>query len=256
MLLRDLSPASFRGIRFYVPKDSLDEGRRTIDHQWVDSNRRYAEDNGFIPPEFKLNIILTGQNLPGQVAALRAALNAPGPGTLKHPWAGVHRCSVKGPHKIEREDTDSGVVKIEACFLRDDGPVFMAVLSGIPAVVAGLAASVTSSAVSVFPTSYGAGTTTLASRTAIGVQIANIGRALEDLSGLGREVRTIINAADTLADEPERLAGLIGDAVRLPFADIESYPVTNVVQGMRTLSDAAAAVVTEAQTYAVRIERL
>lgn len=256
MLLRDLSPASFRGVRFYVPKDTLEEGRRTIDHQWVDSNRRYAEDNGFIPPEFKLNIILAGPNLAGQVASLRAALNTPGPGTLKHPWAGVHRCAVKGPFRIEREDRDAGVIQLEVTFLRDDGPVFIAVLSGIPAVVAGLASGATGSIVGAFPSVFGAGAQTLASRTAIGAQIASIGQALRTVSGFGREVRTLIDAADTVADQPARLAGLIGTAARVPFGNITAHPVANVVQGMRALSSSAGRVVGEAQVFAAKIGRL
>lgn len=248
MMLRDLQPASFRGASFKCPKDQLSEGRRIIDHQWPDSNRRYAEDNGFIPPEFTITAILHGPNLPGQVSRLRNALNTPGPGTLKHPWAGVVRCAVKGPAKWSREDTDSGVMTCEITLLRDDGAIYPALLSGIPAAVAGLAAQAIGNIASAFPEAFGAGAVTAASRTAIGTQIGLIGTTLTNGFGSSAETRTLERQSLSLADQPTRIAASLSMAVERPFEDI-TFTDSQMLQGLRALSDQGASTAEEALSF-------
>jgi hypothetical protein len=77
--------AEFRGVRFYVPKDTVEQGRNIIHHNYPDSNLRYDEDNGGHAPTFKVTAWLFGVGLPSQVKALHAALNKPGPGTRLSP---------------------------------------------------------------------------------------------------------------------------------------------------------------------------
>lgn len=137
--LSDLAPASFRGARFLCPRDHVEQGRNTIDHHYPDSNRRYAEDNGFTPPVYHITAYLHGAGLRGQFNALAAALNTPGPGTLAHPWLGSHLCAVKGPWKVVRDDKDSGVLEIEITFLETSPTaLFPGAVSGIAALVSGL----------------------------------------------------------------------------------------------------------------------
>lgn len=248
MLLKDLAPASFRGVPFRVPKDTLSEGRRIIEHFWPDSNRRYAEDNGFIPPEFTVTAILHGANLPGQLNSLRNALNTPGPGTLKHPWAGVHRCAVKGPFKIERSDQDGGVITIELCFVRDDGPIFPSLLSGIPAQVASLASAAIGNIGGALPGLFGAGALTAASRDVIGGAIGNLGSVITGEFGAGAASRVLSGQFLSLADDPSRIASSLMGAVEVPFVGT-AFSDAQVLQGFRALSDQAASITGEALSF-------
>lgn len=139
MLPRDLSPASFRGVRFLVPSDTAEEGRNAIHHNYPDAGFRYIEDNGLHAPEFKISAVLAGDNLPAKYKALRAALNRPGPGLLRHPWYGAQHVMVDGKFRVKRDDRDAGVLEIEIPFAVTGPPSFPGVVGGIPAYVTSLA---------------------------------------------------------------------------------------------------------------------
>lgn len=236
MLPRDLAPASFRGVRFFCPKDSLEEGRQSIDHLFPDSNHRFAEDNGLIPPEFKISAILAGPNLRGQLKALRSALSRQGPGTLRHPWCGSQFVQVKGPYKIDREDTDAGVIKLEITFLVTGPPIFPGLVSGIPAVVSGLVGSAIDAIMAGFLSVYGGTGSTAASRSAVGGAISDIGATLIAAFGPSSAAEQLTSNGTRIADEPGRISDLLAASVRAPFGD-KSVPTTALVSGFRDLAD-------------------
>ena len=155
MLLRDLQRASFRGVPFLVPSDELSEGRTALDHLYPDAFFRYAEDNGGIPPKFKISAVLAEPNLPAKVRALRRALTQQGPGTLKHPWIGAQFVQVDGAFTIKRSDKEAGQVDIEIKFLVTGPPQFPSLASGISAVVSGLAATAVVDLFREFVAAYG-----------------------------------------------------------------------------------------------------
>jgi prophage DNA circulation protein len=111
--LKERHPASFRGVRFLSPKNTTEEGRNGIQHDYPQSSRRYVQDNGLILPCFKLPAVVQGK---AKLNALRIALNRPGPGTLIHPDFGAQRVQVKGPYSITHEDTNLGVFTLEIEF--------------------------------------------------------------------------------------------------------------------------------------------
>lgn len=232
MHLRDLQAASFRGVRFYCPKDDLEEGRTAIDHRYPDASYRYAEDNGRIPPEFKISALLFGRNVAGQVRALRSALNRPGPGTLKHPWAGSQFVQVKGPFKVSREDSDSGVVKFDITFLVTGPPIFPGLVSGIPAVVSGLVGSMIATLFEGFAGVYGTGGSTAASRSSIGGAISDVGSALVAAFGPDTSAEMLAATGPQIADTPSRTAVLLADAFRVPFQN-DAVSNDQLVTGFR-----------------------
>jgi prophage DNA circulation protein len=241
--LVDLIPSSFRGVRFLVPRDSASEGRNSIRHLFPDSSQAYVEDNGLIPPEFTLTAILHGNNLLAQFAALRNALNTPGPGTLYHPWYGPQFCAVKGPWKVTREDSDSGVLTLEICFWVTGPAQFPNRVSGIAAQVTSLSATFVNTAWNEFVSQYG---TTPAfsdvSLTTIGAAITDVVSQFAPLAGA-----TGVNLAMThLTDEPERFAASGTDLgtqmqmlFRAPFEDLATtYLGQDIVTALQAV-DAA-----------------
>jgi prophage DNA circulation protein len=240
MLMAELAPASFRGVRFLVPKDNGEEGRNIISHNYVDSSVRYNEDNGAHAPTFHITAILHGLNLRAQLNRLRDALNKPGPGTLNHPYLGSWTCSAVGPYKYEREDEDSGVIKLDLKFSVTGEPIFPGIVTGIAAVVSGLAGAAVANIATSFVSSFGAGAMSPVSRDVIAAQIQNIGNTVDTAFATSPAALQMISSAKNLASDPAALVALLASAVRSPVqADLDTVSPSRLVAGYQTLFDVA-----------------
>lgn len=246
--LYDLAAASFRGVSFLVPHDSAEEGRNTIGHLYPDSNRRYAEDNGYTPPEFHVTAILRGTGLMAKFSALRSALNRAGPGTLKHPWYGSQYVAVVGPWKVTRDDKDSGVLTLDIKFAVTSGSLYPGLVAGIAATVTSLAGATISTLMADLgaawsvPRNAVSGSAVASALSAIGTQVAQSFGSVSDLTG----------AATAMSTAPERLMGdglLVATAMetlfRAPFEDL-SVDGTALSTGFAAVHEVSAGIVDEA----------
>lgn len=238
MLLADLQPASFRGVRFLVPKDRVEDGRNVIEHKYPDSNLHYMEDNGKHPAEFKVTAILHGANLPGQLRRLMRALNTPGPGTLRHPYLGAKFVAACGPYSFERADANSGVITLELKFTETGPPLLPALVSGIAAVVSGLATSAITEVFQHFVRSYGDPTLLLSSRAQIGDVIANVASAAVSSFGSSEIGSRLIDAADAYVDQPDILADRLSGMMRGPV-DNPEIASDRLARAYRDMMDSA-----------------
>ena len=148
--LYEMRAASFRGVRFLVPHGEIGEGRHAVMHNYPDAAFRYVEDNGLIPPDFKVHAVVHGANSLAWLNQLRGALNRPGPGTLIHPLYGRQTVQVVGPYKVRHTDKTTGVITLDIHFAVTGPAAFPAVLSGIAAVIPGMAATALAQLVSAF----------------------------------------------------------------------------------------------------------
>ncbi len=80
-----LRPASYRGVPFFVESDSLDGGRRLVVHEFVLAERWYTEDIGSETQKAHVTAYVVGDASDGQAAALVAACNRKGAGSLSLP---------------------------------------------------------------------------------------------------------------------------------------------------------------------------
>ncbi len=80
--------ASFRGVVFFFRSESSQEGRKTVTHDFVNSDRRFVEDLGQLPPIFTLDAFVFGPDAFVQRDNLRRVLDEPGIGILSHPVRG------------------------------------------------------------------------------------------------------------------------------------------------------------------------
>ena len=80
---------SFRGVPFVVESEATQGGKKTVSHEYVNSNKRYTEELGKIPPKFTLNVKVHGDDAIQKRFNLENALNLPGLGELVHPIYGV-----------------------------------------------------------------------------------------------------------------------------------------------------------------------
>lgn len=114
-----LLPASFRGINFLCPSDKLTEGRKTVTHEYVNSDKRFVEDLGAMPAKFSLTIIVADDinfTADEKRDQLRNALRIPGPGLLIHPVYGRQDVTVEGQYEVSREDRELGSYTFNVTF--------------------------------------------------------------------------------------------------------------------------------------------
>lgn len=242
MLPRDLSPASFRGVRFLVPHDTAEFGRNSIRHATPDSSFHYLEDNGAHPPEFKITAILHGQGLTGQFRALRAALSRPGPGLLKHPYWGNQFCMVDGKARIKRDDKDAGVLELEINFSVTGPPALPGAVSGVAAFVTGLVTSALSSLFDLFSASYG-NPISGNSITAVGAGLSLIGEAIDNrFASAGTGGADLIRRDTELAVDAGKLGTALSASVGQARDEPGLYSASKIVTGFSAVADVAAAV--------------
>lgn len=239
MLLSDLQRASFRGAPFKVPRDRVQEGRNAIHHEYPDASFRYVEDNGYIPPKFCINALLHGLNLPSQLSRLRAALNRPGPGVLKHPYYGVQFVQVDGEYEITRDDREAGTIELEIKFAVTGPPILPGLVSGVAAVVSGLASSATSAIFDAFLAAYGKPSGRQSLSAVAGV-LGAVGSVLDQhFGGASNAPARLVTKAETFAREPSRAIPVLVDAFRAPFDD-DTITSRNLARGFKAVRAAAA----------------
>lgn len=244
-MLYDLAPASFRGVRFLCPKDQTAEGRNSILHHYPDSDRLYAEDNGYSPPEFTITAVLHGRDVIAQFRSLRAALNRKGPGTLHHPFYGAKLCAVKGPWKVTREDSDLGVLTLEICFVETTLAIFPLAGVAIPAVVTSLAGAFIGNAITSLARVLGS-LQSDASISAMASAVRSTAASFNDLTGaadVSLAVAHFTESAERYVLDPPTLATETQKLFRGAFEDT-TYTGEEITRTLRkvdaVLADVAA----------------
>ena len=86
---RNLRPASFRNIPFFIDTSAFTTGRRIVLHEYPDRALGFPEDLGKIPRSFKLDCHIIGDDYFEQKEALINAFETQGTGELVHPYYGT-----------------------------------------------------------------------------------------------------------------------------------------------------------------------
>ncbi len=121
--------ASFRGITFILEDESTDDGRKTVSHEFVNSDRRFVEDLGLIPVTFNILGFTHADDPPRpgflERDALKEVLNKKGPGQLVHPMYGSIDV-VPGPYTVSSSMNNAGKFIFRMVFKTQssDLPVF------------------------------------------------------------------------------------------------------------------------------------
>lgn len=114
-LLEKYNPASYRGIDFLVPNERANRGKKIIAHEYPNSDDRYAEELGKIPPIFSVTAIIHGDDAINVRIRLENALEQSGLGLLVHPIYG--RVMVKaGPFTVSSDQTEIGQFSFDIQF--------------------------------------------------------------------------------------------------------------------------------------------
>jgi len=84
----NLLPASFNNVNFLVPDESKSSGKKTIKHDYPNSNRRFVEELGVAVPEYSITAIVSGIDAVQKRIRLETELSKSGRGLLIHPVLG------------------------------------------------------------------------------------------------------------------------------------------------------------------------
>lgn len=120
-----LQKASFRGAEFFVNEATTGGGRKTVTHEFPNTDRRVIEDLGKKQRTFIVEAIVsgTGQDYYIKRDTLLAALETAGAGILVHPFYGSVSV-VNDPYTIVEAITDIGRARLTITFHRADSNIY------------------------------------------------------------------------------------------------------------------------------------
>ena len=115
--LKQLLPASWKGIPFFIRSEMLTEGgRRIVLHDYPNSSERFVEDLGELPPKFSITAFVTGDDFIDRAGQLERALKEPGKGRLSMPTFGV-RSLFALPYRKDASQKDVGEIRFDLEFV-------------------------------------------------------------------------------------------------------------------------------------------
>ncbi len=112
---------SFRGVPFRTEDGESRGGRRGVLHEFPQAEKPVWEDLGRAGRSFTFQCHVVGADHIAQANALADALDAPGPGTLIHPWRGSMQ--VAAPSYSRQDSTvDGGITRFSIEFVETGLP--------------------------------------------------------------------------------------------------------------------------------------
>lgn len=128
-VFNQLLPASFRGATFLIETAGTASGRKTVTHEYPNSDRRFVEDLGLLNKTFTMRGIITGDNYTQKKDALILALEGSGPGQLSHPFFGLQQVVAK-PYTLTEDLTTLGVASFDLTFEIAQQPILPTQITG------------------------------------------------------------------------------------------------------------------------------
>lgn len=111
--------ASFRGVNFLITSENEEGGKKTVTHEYPNSNRRFVEELGTLPSNFSMSAFVHGPTAVQSSRELIRVLGLPGVGVLVHPIYG--RLEVKSTKwSRSTQETEMGEIKFSLEFSRSD----------------------------------------------------------------------------------------------------------------------------------------
>ncbi len=111
-----LRSGSFRGAPFLIEHHATEVGRRIALHQYPLRDTPWAEDLGRRARQFRVECFVLGPEYMAARDALIAALEAPGAGTLVHPYFGMRQVVVAQAASVSESTEEGGVCRFTIPF--------------------------------------------------------------------------------------------------------------------------------------------
>ncbi len=125
-ILDELQAASFRGATFLIDAVATTTGgRKTVTHEYPNSDRRFVEDLGELREIYTITGIIHGVNYFADRDSLITQLKTGGSGELVHPFFGTVTVVAK-PYSLSENLNDLGIARFRMTFERANESVFPA----------------------------------------------------------------------------------------------------------------------------------
>jgi prophage DNA circulation protein len=227
----ELRVASFRGVPFMVETHDTEFGRRTVTHEYPNSeDPPFVEDMGAAADIFLVDAFVIGEDYTDDRDELMEALAEPGDGELVHPYLGTLSVSVTDRVRMRESTAEGGMARFSITFTRTrqaeqpDGEEATEELALQECDSAQLAIE---AEFSVTFSIEGPGFVMEAATGLVGqvldriqsltnilpAQVGALGDLLPNLASARSGIASLVNAPATLAST---ITGLVGDLVELP----------------------------------------
>ncbi len=100
---------SFRGVAFRTEESETSGGRRGVAHEFPQAEKPVWEDLGRAARSYRIDCHIVGEDYPALANELVDALEAPGAGTLIHPWFGSMQVAVPAGAWSRRDSAIDGI---------------------------------------------------------------------------------------------------------------------------------------------------
>lgn len=240
-----LRPASIRGVPCFVAEGGLEAGRRLQVHEYPQRDKPWAEDMGRATRSMTVTAFVVGNDYLQQAERLLQALEAPGPGTLVHPWLGSMQVSF-GVARVSYRMDELGYAEFQIPCTEAGELTFPGVSSSTPARSRIAADTLETRTVEQYASAYSvAGRpdfVVAAAGAAVQGVVSVLQRPVPGLESLGVAERVAAVAQDlsgAIAD-PARVARLLRGALSLTAAARSAVRWSVVVQALVRLAQGAA----------------
>jgi len=124
-LIDKLQAGSFKGVGFLIKGSDTSAGRKTVPHEYPNSDRRFVEDLGKVQKTFSINAIITSNsdNYLQARDALIDALESQGSGLLVHPFYGDHTVAAT-KYTVNESTSRLNEAAFSITFMKTDENIF------------------------------------------------------------------------------------------------------------------------------------
>ena len=226
-----LRPGSFRGAPFLIEHHDLQVGRRMALHQYPLRDTPWAEDMGRRAREFRVECFVLGPDYMAARDALIEALEAPGPGTLIHPYYGMRRVVVAQAASVSESTTEGGVCRFSIPFAEAGQKLEPAASTDTAAALSGSASGVGAILADSFANAFSVtGLPQWVSEAAL----ADHASLLDTLRGLARQITTVPSELLDWLNQAATLAGGLAELIIAP-ADLANE-ILSLVSGLQHIA--------------------
>ena len=200
--------ASYKNVEFHYQDSTIDGGRKTITHEYPDTNTRYVEDLGRLEKTFSINAIIDTNVSFNDRDALIKVLEEEGIGVLIHPTFGSQNVSLKG-YNIVDNINELGVSRFSLTFEVAEFNKFPVDTKGNKGFLAKLKTSVLGGSEASFDAAWESVKDNKAKFDSANASLKKTGRGLERASQL------VQGSADTFSDFSTSINELIDSSASL-----------------------------------------
>lgn len=144
-----LLAGSWRGVPFATERHDMTGGRRVVVHEFPQRDEPFAEDMGRAVRRWSIDCLIVGPDYMTGRDALIAALEAPGAGTLVHPYVGQQTCLAE-QYSLSESSDQGGMARFSLSFTEAGRLLAADQTADSNAAASATAAAVTNAAPAVF----------------------------------------------------------------------------------------------------------